>query len=214
MNTKKFVVSPGRAQKSAYTKQHIIDVTTNLLKAYSYEQLTVRNICAAAGVSNGTFYNLFESKDDLLGYYLRQAQNNFSVDSEDVGLLEYIIAGYDNLTKSYKEMGIEFISGYYTPKNQAFNIYTRKKDAGNNYVRDLYYDKLSEAQYDGYITQAYTIDQIAHDIQVIVIGCTFQWCATNGLGSLEHEISRMLRQLLEPLFTEKYYKKYPKNRSK
>ena len=33
--------------------------------------LTIRNICDKAGISTGSFYNLFEGKDDLVSYYLR-----------------------------------------------------------------------------------------------------------------------------------------------
>ena len=51
------------------TKQKIFKAASNILKKKGYAYLTVSNICAAAGVSNGTFFYHFKTKDELLVYY-------------------------------------------------------------------------------------------------------------------------------------------------
>lgn len=51
------------------TKQKIYKAASNILKKKGYAYLTVSNICAAAGVSNGTFFYHFKTKDELLVYY-------------------------------------------------------------------------------------------------------------------------------------------------
>lgn len=43
-----------------------------------YEQLSIKNICEEAGVSNGSFYHHFKTKDDLLSYYIEEATQHQS----------------------------------------------------------------------------------------------------------------------------------------
>lgn len=198
-----------RTQKSAQTRQKIIDSAALLLRQYGYEQLTVRNICSVASVSNGTFYHFFDSKDDLMGEYLRQSQQQFMLDVDQVGLMEYIILGYLNLVDDYLEMGVEFTANFYTAKNQAFNLHTRKP---GNYMSDLYYNKLSEAQRCGDIHPGLSVDGIVHDIQVIVIGNIFEWCVVGGVSDLKSDLSRMLRgYFIDAVFTPAYFQRYPLN---
>ena len=45
--------------------------------------LTVRNICDEAGVSTGSFYNLFDSKDDLVFYYLQNVFTEYKQQVEN-----------------------------------------------------------------------------------------------------------------------------------
>ncbi|SDY22759.1 DNA-binding transcriptional regulator, AcrR family [Eubacterium barkeri] len=196
-----------RKQKSLQTRNKIIDVTMHLLQKDGYDQVTVRNICSLAEISNGTFYHFFNSKDDLMGEYLKQTQKDFKADIGELGLLEYILTGYLNLADNYMEIGTEFTSGYYTAKNKAFNIHTRSP---GNYMRDLYYQKLIEAQQEGYINPRLTIDTIVHDIQIIVIGNIFEWCVVDGISNLKVDLERTLRGYLETIFTDSYFKIFPK----
>lgn len=195
-----------RLQKSEMTRKKIIDSAFELLKKYGYEQLTVRNICTYSGVTNGTFYHYFDSKDDLLGEFLQELQNNFEADVDTIGVYEYIIASYMNLTDSYLQMGLAFTTNYYTAKNQALNPYARKP---RNYVSTQYYAKLAEAEQKGYIIPGYSTDTVVHDIQVIVLGSTFDWCVTNGISDLKLNLERTLRHYLRSVFTDDYFKKYP-----
>ena len=51
------------------TKQKIYKAASTILKKKGYAYLTVSNICKVAGVSNGTFFYHFKTKDELLVYY-------------------------------------------------------------------------------------------------------------------------------------------------
>ena len=195
-----------RAEKSAQTRQKIIDTALTLLQQRGYEQVTVRNICTLAHVSNGTFYHFFDSKDDLMGEYLNMSQKEFTADLDKIGILEYIVEGYQYLANDYVELGVEFTSNFYSPKNQAFNIHTRKP---GSYMRDLYYQPLIEARRPGYIQPEYSIETIVHDIQVIVIGNVFEWCVLKGITDLKSDLTRTLRHYLNSVFTDAYFQLYP-----
>src|SRR5699024_5117120 len=59
-------------QKSRETKARIFNAAKQILQEQRYEALSIKNICEAAGVSNGSFYHHLKTKDDLLSYYIEE----------------------------------------------------------------------------------------------------------------------------------------------
>ena len=57
-------------KKSKETKARIFHAAKTILQKQGYDQLSIKNICDEAGVSNGSFYHHFKTKDDLLSYYI------------------------------------------------------------------------------------------------------------------------------------------------
>ena len=57
-------------KKSQETKEKIFRAAKKILRKSGYEKLSIKNICEEAGVSNGSFYHHFKTKDDLLSYYI------------------------------------------------------------------------------------------------------------------------------------------------
>lgn len=118
-------------QKSLETKNRIFSAAKKILQKEGYDALSIKNICEAAGVSNGSFYHHFKTKDDLLSYYIEEQP------TMDPGCLELprnadeakkaIILVYLNYVTYCKELGVAFMSNYYTPKNQALNPAIRTK---------------------------------------------------------------------------------------
>lgn len=200
-------VQQTRVQKSAQTRQAIISAAQSLLQESSYEQLTVRNICQRANVSTGTFYHFFQSKNDLLSVFLHQGVMSRPDNSEEIGLLEYIVECYMDIAEQYYELGIEFSSHFFYAKNQVFNFYTRNS---GGFALDLYAAKLAEAQANGDVVGTLSINTILQDIQVIVVGSMFEWCVLGNRFNLKVELARLLRKYLENnVFTEAYFVKYP-----
>lgn len=59
-------------QKSLETKNRIFSAAKSILQRKGYDALSIKNICEEAGVSNGSFYHHFKTKDDLLSYYIEE----------------------------------------------------------------------------------------------------------------------------------------------
>ena len=59
-----------QTQKSKETKEKIFQAAKEIIQKSGYENLSIKNICEKAGVSNGSFYHHFKTKDDLLSYYI------------------------------------------------------------------------------------------------------------------------------------------------
>ena len=59
-----------RVERNAWTKQNIFDAATKVVGKYGYAEASVARITEEAGVAQGTFYNHFENRQELLDQLL------------------------------------------------------------------------------------------------------------------------------------------------
>ena len=183
--------------KSMETKARIFNAAKRILKKSGYEQLSIKNICEEAGVSNGSFYHHFKTKDDLLSYYIEE-QPNINPDLLDLPATkeearEAIVYVYLNYVRYCRELGVEFMANYYTPKNQSLNPLIRTERSYPIITVHNYLKKCIEA---GIITLKDPLEDVTTDIRMIVIGNVFEWCLKNGDADFEGNMRRCLENYL------------------
>ena len=167
--------------KSKETKARIFKAAKDILRKKGYEELSIKNICEEAGVSNGSFYHHFKTKDDLLSYYIEEQPginpdlSELPADAKDAK--ETIIYVYINYVRYCKELGVEFMSNYYTPKNQSLNPLIRTERPYPIVTVQNYIRKCIDA---GIIAPKLSLDALSTDIRMIVIGNVFEWCLKQG----------------------------------
>ena len=188
-------------RKSKETKERIFQAATRILQKSGYEELSIKNICEEAGVSNGSFYHHFKTKDDLLSYYI---EDQPSIDPDRLELpknkedaKETIIHVYLNYVKYCKELGVEFMAGYYTPHNQALNPTIRTERPYPIVTVQHYLERALEANA---IQLNLKIEEITTDIRMIVIGNVFEWEMRNGDADFEGNMRRSLSHYLDSIF--------------
>ena len=64
------VTKLNRVERNAWTKRKIFDAATRIVGKYGYAEASVARITEAAGVAQGTFYNHFENRQELLDQLL------------------------------------------------------------------------------------------------------------------------------------------------
>ena len=106
-----------RQNRSEATRKAILDAAVRLSKEGGFDKLSIREICAAAGVTTGAFYHHFSSKDDLLtqGFsslddYLEQAMKS-CLAKPPLERLEILVRAYAAYTE---EVGWQTMALYYT----------------------------------------------------------------------------------------------------
>lgn len=185
-------------QKSQETKAKIFQAAKRILQKKGYEALSIKNICEEAGVSNGSFYHHFKTKDDLLSYYIEEQP------SIDPDLLELpksakeaeaaIVYVYLNYVHYCRELGLEFMANYYTPKNQSLNPLIRTERPYPIVTVQNYLQKCIDA---GILSPKFSLEEITSDIRIIVIGNVFEWCLKNGNADFEGNMKRTLEAYLD-----------------
>lgn len=188
-------------QKSKETKSRIFHAAKTILQKHGYEHLSIKNICEEAGVSNGSFYHHFKTKDDLLSYYIEE-QPSINPDFLDLPQTvdeakNTIIHVYLNYAEYARELGVEFIANYYTPKNQALNPILRTERPYPIVTVENYLKKAIDA---GIVTPRIPLADILTDIRMLIIGNVFEWCLHNGETNLEENIKRSFGHYLDGIF--------------
>lgn len=99
------------------TRLAILDAAIRLTRQVGFDKMTIRDICAAAGVTTGAFYHHFSSKEDLLkqGFtsvdvFLEKALEPYR-DLPPLDRLEALTRLY---ARFMEEQGWETISLYYS----------------------------------------------------------------------------------------------------
>ena len=188
-------------QKSRETKEKIFKAAKRILQKGGYEELSIKNICEEAGVSNGSFYHHFKTKDDLLSYYIEEQPSMdpdlLDLPSSAAGTKEAIISVYLNYVHYCEELGVEFMANYYTPKNQSLNPLIRTE---RPYPIITVHDYLKRVIDAGMISPPADLEDITTDIRMIVIGNVFEWCLKSGDADFEGNMRRSLTTYLNGLF--------------
>lgn len=184
--------------KSKETKERIFRAAKKILQKKGYQELSIKNICEEAGVSNGSFYHHFKTKDDLLSYYMEE-QPGINPDLLDLPsngdeAKIAIILVYLNYVEFCRELGVDFISGYYDAKNQALNPASPTKRPYPIVNVQRYVEKAIDA---GIIKINVAIDDFITDIRMIVIGNVFEWCVRGGETDFEGNMRRSLGKYLD-----------------
>ena len=189
-------------QKSRETKEKIFQAAKRILQKKGYEELSIKNICEEAGVSNGSFYHHFKTKDDLLSYYIEdQPQidpNLLELPDSVAGVREGIIQVYMNYVRYCQELGVEFMAEYYDTKNQALNASIRTERPYPIVTVQTYVEKAVEA---GIVRLNEEIDEFTTDIRMIVIGNVFEWCIKHGQADFEGNMSQSLGKYLDAVLS-------------
>ena len=187
--------------KSKETKGRIFRAAKTILQEKGYEALSIKNICEEAGVSNGSFYHHFKTKDDLLSYYIEE-QPNINPDLLDIPksadeVKSAIVYVYLNYVHYCQELGVEFMANYYTPKNQSLNPLIRTE---RPYPIVTVHNYLQKSIGAGIISPNQDIEDITTDIRMIVIGYVFEWCLKEGNADFEGNMKRSLESYMNGVF--------------
>ena len=185
-------------QKSKETKERIFQAAKEILQKNGYENLSIKNICEVAGVSNGSFYHHFKSKDDLLSYHVEEQPSidpellDIPSDKEDAK--EAIVGVYLNYASSCDVLGVDFIAGYYHTKNEALNPDIRTERPYPIVTVQKYLEKAVAANA---IQLKLSIEEVVTDIRMLVIGNAFEWALRNGEVDMKENIRRSISHYLD-----------------
>lgn len=189
------------------TKQKIYKAASNILKKKGYAYLTVSNICAAAGVSNGTFFYHFKTKDELLVYYNFQKfaefrkKNNFDDAVAGKPFDERILIFYYYWSDYMVDVGLVFCCNYYNTKNYSLDN-RRWHQRQPAYVWGYPDSCLKEAADLGLLKEEHSIDHYAEVIVTIMKGVAFDWCLSGAAFNMHDRIDETMMPYLKSIMKD------------
>lgn len=191
-----------KQSKTEKNREALLNAAIEIIREEGADKLTVQNICERAGVSNGSFYYLFKSKDDLISYYLSYSFDNYiSVGQaliQDYTYKDQMISLYSLYAKCCVEVGSEFIGLFYNVNNRILDYKNRSKDQG--VVLGSIEALLRKGIDSGEFLSDIDVDEALLHIASIVTGILFYWCVFNGENvDPEKEIKILLDKYLTTL---------------
>jgi AcrR family transcriptional regulator len=190
---------PTRRQLQAQeTRRKIFDTALDLLVKEGYDRVTVDEICAAAGVSKGTFYHHFKSKDQAILEEFLKIDRYYQEILPDILRLEDIYARMTEFTRlalAYMErQGKNLMKvAYYSQISP-----DRKSSPVASPDRALYSivsGLIRDAQERGEVRKDLDSMEVAETLIRAIRGIVYDWCLQDGGFDME-EAGRALSVVL------------------
>ena len=189
-----------KQERNAQLVKNIVEATKPLLLQQGYEDLTIREICANAGITTGMFYRHFVSKDDVLSFCSMQELEVLlvSIDEklEGLPLPEQLVTLHTEVLKINSRFGPASVYMFLNRKTES--------TSGSWQMRDMLKAKNTEL-IEKAVAEGFTLspgrnpDNIYYDIRTISKGCMADWYMTGFEDIADHAksiLSRLMPYLL------------------
>lgn len=188
--------------RAQVTREKLLKAAIKLVNRDGMKQLTVRNICDEAGLSTGSFYNLFSGKEDLISYYLKYAFTPYREkaleESEKYNSVERCLIIYRAYVRYCKDMGIEFVSGLYASNHNPFFDFMHR-DTQDDFIIATVRVYIEEAKELGLIREDVETDEVLLRIAAASTGLLFYWCVFDGRIDVDYEVNDAIEGYLRSI---------------
>jgi AcrR family transcriptional regulator len=178
------------------TQDLIYKTAIEMMEQKGFQNIKVEEICNAAGVSIGSFYNCFKSKNDILNEVFRQIDEYFMytvADQLKSGSSIDKIKKYFEIYAGYNiDRGLEFVKQLYGVRN---NLFITK----GRYLQTILMNIIEDGQNSGEITIDMTSDEIVEFLFVAIRGVIYHWCLHDGQFDLVDRISNYTNILVKSI---------------
>lgn len=193
-----------RKLQARETKKLLYSSAEELFRQHGVEKISVDQIVERAGVSKGTFYVHYESKDSLIADFIIEYINKLDLDYRaQLDTLPANTTISDTLVY-LAEIIIEIMTSTLGHQNLKY-IYsllmsqTSMTDAMVNYNRDLYQtfaEIIAIGIQKGEFKPDLDIDAISRHCVLILRGLTYEWCIRYPAFDLKTESIQLYKLLL------------------
>ena len=174
----------GRAMQAAETKKWLYESARKLFNECGVDNVSVDAIVDAAGVSKGTFYVHFESKDALLSTYILDY-----VERVDMDYLAFLSSLPDNLPASElllsltekifdvieHTIGFENMRALYRVQLTE-SVHAQTVPSYNRSLYRMFGDVLGRGISQGEFKASLPVDELSRHLVMAMRGLTYEWC--------------------------------------
>ncbi len=181
-----------RQAQAIKTRNKILKTAIDMMGKKGFDNITIKGISKSAGVSVGSFYYYFNSKDDILLDIFHKADDYFS-EREDKfksdNAADNIIEFFTYYSKYINSTGIDFAKKLYNTDNKSFIKHDRK-------MFQIFFSIIKNGQDRGEIIQTMATEDICSYLFIAARGVVFEWCLHDGKYDLESAMIDYLKPLI------------------
>ena len=210
-------ITTPRKIKTQQTRKAIFEAARDLVREHGADYLTVKNVCAKAGVSNGTFFYHFPNVEALLSYYLQEGYQDYLAEHRDEKLAGIPADDFGARVKAWATLytdycvaaGPAFVGRFYSTSNELLDTRTRRPTADMGLLSFSSIDEIFAAgKTAGYIREGVDVTGMWLDCITVIKGSIFEWCLAQGGFDLSALVRHILDLLFNGITTEKYRQTY------
>jgi len=175
-----------RQVQAEQTKQKIFESAIEEFESRGYDNVAIEDICKKCGISKGTFYVHYKSKDDIIKINLTQkiscigekisnylnAHANSTVSEK---LTHYLLSFFELIT----DIGVENVKGIFIMEP------TKTLSISDIYYKDVLFlpelkKIIQEGVSSGIFNKKLTSDTILMYIVSFIVGILYMWCKNDS----------------------------------
>ena len=178
------------------TRTEIYRVSIALMDKKGFGNTTIEEISRAAGVSVGTFYHYFKSKEDIFFDIYKKADEYFETTVAQKlrtsGLIgpEQVVLYFKYYARYNKKRGYDNITQLYNTKNKFFAVKGR-------YMQELLKEVIAGGQSRKEISSDMSPEDATEFLFIASRGVVYDWCIHEGLYDLEKKMEAYMKKLIE-----------------
>lgn len=187
--------STTRKDQADITRQKIYDTAIALMNKKGYASTTIAEIMRTVGVSVGTFYHYFKSKEDIFLEIFTKADEYFKITVKkslqepglDAGVR--IVRYFKAYARYNLNRGIENITQLYNTKNHYFTVKGR-------YMQELLKQIIKDGQDSGQLLPHPGPAEVTDFLFIAARGLVYDWCLHQGKYDIEKKMESYIERLV------------------
>jgi AcrR family transcriptional regulator len=191
-----------RKQQAEETRRKLAETALQLFSSRGYDRVAVDDICREAGVSKGTFYVHFKSKDQVLVEEFLELDRFYLDSLPEIGKIEtgverlialgrYSLRHLSSLGKDYLKVAY---SSQIAPGRGPSPVASKARASYKVALR-----LVREAQKRGELRSDLSSEEITLTLVRAIRGIVFEWCLLDGRFDLEQAGESLLKILIDGL---------------
>lgn len=177
------------------THQKIFNTAFSLMTEAGFDRITIKDISKKAGVSIGTFYHYYKSKDDILQEVYDKADDYFKDRLAGIrqgNAAERIVEYFRCYAEFSKQNTVGFTTCMYRIENKSL----LKK---GRMMQTVLADIIRQGQETGEIITTKTPDELVNYLFLIARGVVFDWGLRGGQYDIVQKMTEIFTMQVELL---------------
>jgi TetR/AcrR family transcriptional regulator, fatty acid metabolism regulator protein len=169
-----------RQLQAAETKERIFRTAIALFERKGFNEISVAEICQASGVSVGTFYHYFQTKNDVLTKIFRDIDDYFkevvALEIEQLHsqqIRDDILHYFNRYAEYSADRGLDFVKQLYAVENNLFRVKGR-------YLQVYLADIIKKGQERGELISDMTPEEMVDYLYIAARGVVYHWALHDG----------------------------------
>lgn len=194
-----------RKEKASETKKKIFETATMLINTKGYDQVTVSEICKAAGLAKGSFYVHYSSKEDIvresyysdMGAYVTTRYQSFLHEQPQSSAVERM-AFFLNLELEFANYAGYTLTCLAYSMNLGACVPGTSEHFAKRAFTKLLYQEIEASQ--PLVMVNFSCDEIFNYLESLVRGLMATWCFSNQTFDIVEQGGKYIARALYSIY--------------